>query len=547
MKRYEKKFVNPLIIFITWFLVFIVICFIGIFDVFAATYGYTNYTAQLYDNYGPSLSAVTTNNTGSQWRGTIPQMVANSSGGAWGISSPIPLIANHTYSMTVRIDGSYGGNITLSTYNRIGVGTSLANAKSSYENNSNCTLNYSKSLSSLNSLQFAFTPKSNSSYIIFPFATTYSGNNQTFDLYEVTIDDLGSSGVSETTINNSLNNQTNSLNNSISKSENNIKNSIKTTEENIVNSNKETQNVIKDQFNTCRDSKNLLPYPYRDSAFGSKTSNGITFTDNGDGSITINGSNNGNGNSAFYLTSSQLNLSSGIYYVLNPENSSIIYVLYNNSSYLGFNQRNNFSLNFSDKQSVTLYIQIVKGDTTTFNNFKIYPILTKDQAPDKYEPYGVQICTNKLDEQNETSKGILGKIKDILSYINPFSENFFGKKLVELIINGLKALFVPDDFDFLNNFKSILENKLGFIASVPIQLLDYIISLKDKVFNPVTSITFPAISIFGFHFWNSTSIDVTQGIGWISAFKYLTDLGCVIIMVRTLRKWYVNFTGGDEK
>ena len=34
-----------------------------------------------------------------------------------------------------------------------------------------------------------------------------------------------------------------------------------------------------------------------------------------------------------------------------------------------------------------------------------------------YEPYGEQICTNKLDEQNETSKGIFGKLKDLFNWL----------------------------------------------------------------------------------------------------------------------------------
>ena len=34
-----------------------------------------------------------------------------------------------------------------------------------------------------------------------------------------------------------------------------------------------------------------------------------------------------------------------------------------------------------------------------------------------YEPYGEQICTNKLDEQNKTSKGIFGKLKDLFNWL----------------------------------------------------------------------------------------------------------------------------------
>lgn len=56
--------------------------FIGINKIFAATYDYSQFTAQLYDNYGPSLSAVTTNITNNRHEGIIPNMTANTSGGA---------------------------------------------------------------------------------------------------------------------------------------------------------------------------------------------------------------------------------------------------------------------------------------------------------------------------------------------------------------------------------------------------------------------------------------------------------------------------------
>ena len=110
-----------------------------------------------------------------------------------------------------------------------------------------------------------------------------------------------------------------------------------------------------------------------------------------------------------------------------------------------------------------------------------------------------QVETNKkLDEQNETSKGILGKIKDILSYINPFSDNFFGKKLVELIINGLKSLFIPDDNFFSNwwtDFKSFMEAKLGFLTK-PIDIFitfisSYLNLSEDNIIINIPNITVP--------------------------------------------------------
>lgn len=550
---YNKKPVGPIVTFVFWLVCLIIICIVGISNVFAASYDALSFTAQLYDNYGPSLSSVTTSMSNMYYTGTIPTMTANSSGAAWGISSPVPLLANHTYSMTVRIEGPYGGNIRLSTYNRIGVGTSLANAKTSYENNTNVTENYSNAIASNMALQFAFTPSINATYIVFPFATTYTGNNQEFRLYNVVIDDLGTSGVSQSTINNSLNNQTNILNNSITNSENNIKNEITNSESNlkseITNSENNIKDGIKEGFESCRDSYNLIK-----PAYDSKIYNGLTltFTDNG---FTLTGT----GIDKYsYFTISSITLSPGTYIIngvdgSSGDGSSYQLVLYDNTNnkILYYVQNNSRTFTLTETTNISLRFYPYQ---TTYDNKLFQYQLEKGTTVHSYEKYGEKICSNriddtnkKLDEQNETSKGILGKIKDILSYINPFSENFFAYKLIELLIDGLKKLIVPDNFDFINDFKDSLENKLGFIASVPIQLIDYILSLKDKAFTPTNTFTFPAISIFGYYFWNSTTINLNEGLSWISAFKYLTDLACVIIMVNTLRKWYANFTGGAEK
>lgn len=413
---YNKKSISPVIIFVVWLVIFAIICLIGISNVFAATYDATTYTAQLYDNYGPSLHDVSTDFSNMSWRGTIPNMQANTSGAAWGVSSPIPLLSNHTYSMTVKIEGTYGGNIILSTYNRIGVGTSLSNAKSSYENNTNCTLNYSNSISSNMTLQFAFTPTINSNYIVFPFATTYSGDNQSFYLYDIIIDDLGSSGVNETTINNSLNNQTNELNNSITNStntitgaitdtENNINSNIDDMEQSIVNSNNETQQVIKDQFNDCYTPINSI------KSLKSTATSFIEYYLNKDidysKTIYLNFDSNiplGNVSIIFYYASgsaftainANINTTNSISFTLTEEQINLLTSSTGNYPYLRLYRRTGNSLDFT---------------TATISN-----IVLSNYNVD-YDKYGTEICTNKLDEQNETSKGIFGKIKDLFNWL----------------------------------------------------------------------------------------------------------------------------------
>ena len=59
-----------------------------------------------------------------------------------------------------------------------------------------------------------------------------------------------------------------------------------------------------------------------------------------------------------------------------------------------------------------------------------------------------------------------------MKYINPFdTDNFFGYKLVGLILDGLKALFVPADNFFSNQFgeiKQALQNKLAYQSYIDI-------------------------------------------------------------------------------
>lgn len=536
---YNKKSIGPVIMFIFWSILLALVCLVGITGVFAAEYTFSyNDTQTYYDNLGSSVTYVN-----SSWNESLQAYVsdninttANSYGAGVSINAPIPILENHTYTLTLAFPDL--SNIALSSKNHIALSISALGAANNYAaGNYYADMQYSANQSN-KILQFVFKATGNASYIFIPWTTTYT-TTQSYFLNEVIIEDLGDSGVSQDQINISLGNQTSQIQDSLNNTENNIKNEIKNTEDNIKDS-------IKDGFESCRDSFNLFSLPYY-SAVTSTTSHGVTFIVNKDGSITVSGQNDGTGKSIFYLSKNFV-LSSGDYKFTSPTNNLFL-TFYFDKKYFS---NGSFTLT-SDTTIGSVYLELVSG-SNSYDNYTFYPMLNKGTILRSFETPGEKICSNriddtnkKLDEQNETSKGILGKIKDILSYINPFSENFFAYKLIELLIDGLKKLVVPDNFDFINDFKEVLENKLGFIASVPIQLLDYVISLKDKVFTPMTTISFPKISIFGYYFWDDMEIDITQGLNWVAPFKYLTDLGCVIIMVNTLKKWYTNFTGGDEK
>ena len=100
--------------------------------------------------------------------------------------------------------------------------------------------------------------------------------------------------------------------------------------------------------------------------------------------------------------------------------------------------------------------------------------------------------TQAIEENNQTNKNIFEKIGDILSYINPFSENFFGKKLVDLIINGIKSLFIPgDDFfsNFFNDLNDWFSDRFGFLY-YPLELLFDVLNrfLNINFSNPIINI-----------------------------------------------------------
>lgn len=76
-------------------------------------------------------------------------------------------------------------------------------------------------------------------------------------------------------------------------------------------------------------------------------------------------------------------------------------------------------------------------------------------------------------ESEETQKGILNTIKQVVSFINPLSENFFVYKLIDLLIDALKSLFIPRNYffsDYFNELMSWFSDRLGFLA-YPLELL----------------------------------------------------------------------------
>lgn len=145
-------------------------------------------------------------------------------------------------------------------------------------------------------------------------------------------------------------------------------------------------------------SKNLLVYPYADTT---KTTNGITFTDNGDGSITINGTNNGGGNANFFFTSYKYKFKKGTYTLGNfaSENNACAVVAYDGKYY--HQAKANSSVTFTISEDISddietyIYMGVVKNDTFTFNNVVVKPMFVSGTELGDYQPYNGAIVHEK--------------------------------------------------------------------------------------------------------------------------------------------------------
>lgn len=108
----------------------------------------------------------------------------------------------------------------------------------------------------------------------------------------------------------------------------------------------------------------------------------------------------------------------------------------------------------------------------------------------------------QLEESNKNSKNIFEKIGDILSYINPLSENFFAYKLLDLLYEGLKALFIPSD-EFFSNWFTDLNNtfkeQFGILYYPVGVIIEFLNSLEPNLVahDPIINIPNLSFDLFG--------------------------------------------------
>ena len=242
--------------------------------------------------------------------------------------------------------------------------------------------------------------------------------------------------------------------------------------------NEELKDTINNNFNTCTPSKNLFPHSsvspsgtggWTHSAYELELKPNTTYTLSTD----------------FIQTGTTSTIA-----ILSLDDSTII------KSVRSTETTGSMTLTFTTPEDGLVLIRFYSnytgsGITTTTKYSNI--MLNEGVTSLPYEEYGKEVCTNKLDEQVETSKGILGTLKSVFTSIVELP-----KKIVDLLVDGLKSLFVPDSEELnqlMDDFKATISEKLGVIY----QAGDLIISIFQNIIddNSVENacLTFPELKV----------------------------------------------------
>lgn len=137
-------------------------------------------------------------------------------------------------------------------------------------------------------------------------------------------------------------------------------------------------------------STNLLPYPYYQTT---RTDSGLTYTDNGNGTITINGTNEATGSAKAFVMRSRANedftLLPGTY-ILSGGISATQRVIINyepdgSSSAVTLAASSGGDVEFTVTEEISQYplqVGIYSSSGTTYNNVTIYPMIRKSNVTD---------------------------------------------------------------------------------------------------------------------------------------------------------------------
>lgn len=142
---------------------------------------------------------------------------------------------------------------------------------------------------------------------------------------------------------------------------------------------------------------------------------------------------------------------------------------------------------------------------------------------------------NSDSEDTSSSKcGVICKLKGIFTGIT---------ELPGKIANLIKGLFVPDNFDFINDFKDVMIEKLGILGQVPDMLLTLLNDILNKEYTN-QCFKMPKMEFWGYSFWNEMNFCIQDSFYYkiIKDYRWMTNIvpvfGVLFYSYRTYKKFF---------
>lgn len=201
---------------------------------------------------------------------------------------------------------------------------------------------------------------------------------------------------------------------------------------------------------------NLIPYPYADTT---KTVNGVTFTDNGDGSVKVNGTATANTDFSLKALAVQKN---GNYFLSGcpSTGSAATYILYATDGVNGYADAGAGKLINPSSTNLSLAVRIYTG--ATLNNVVFKPMLNAGTTALPYQPYFKGL-------KNASFEKIVSTGKNLIPY--PYAKGTTTINGVTFTDNGDGSITVngtaSDDAIFKTYSINLLANKIYFLSGCP--------------------------------------------------------------------------------
>ena len=211
------------------------------------------------------------------------------------------------------------------------------------------------------------------------------------------------------------------------------------------------------------------------------------------------------------------------------------------------------SSSFVPENDVKSIEYLVYQNTTLAPPFLVSLYLGEQFGADK----GFSLSVNQETEEVGLLKSVINWLSGIKDGITDLFESIkeLPSKLWQLISDGLKSLFVPDE-EYISNYKdkwdSLLSSRFGVLYQVGSVIFEFGGNIVDILSTePVDTIPFPYVSLddvgIPFRFGGYLVDIVPDGFEFIvEAFQLVAVLSAILLTFNALRKRYDNIMGGGS-